>query len=754
MSNFPCLSTSSFSIPDGLDLVILLRQLERWCLRKTTATPARNSIVLLGDTGVGKSVLVACLLNHALEQRETRKIYHDADGNVVHTTIRLDIGYTDPSLQQDAPIGFSLGPMTESPCSFDLDNATIIDTPGRRNQLCKSVDMANDIGQQRMLHELPAVVPVYLIKASCLSQPNYLKDQLQLVQRMCPVIDEVKDTLLFVFTHVGQQKANDVLDLLYANLVQSDEALSPYISLMIDQVKEYDDTLLVRPLDGNPDGLRELLLAREPLLKGTVCYGSSISMEELTEIQLAVETEVLAIRRAHGKQDSERVQNGLQVLRSLAMNLDVSCVSWMYEDLRRSLVLSKPQAEHASHQTRSSSSADGSRGGSCSGTPYTPQTRKSSSSEGPTCNPSGRRATPSEQVFVEEEVDPASCMNCDDESAEDSVNNVVPLRQQMTLCLPNQQEAQHLSCGNGIYPLVERGQIKENSNDERMFSPIESKWTDLTTPDKDQLLNEKRGNVIKVRQAQRILFQNFLREIRSQNFGRDLDKLIPTSLEVKVCFIGRVSAGKSSAINALLNENVAETGAGTTTTQVAKVGTSAPDRNKVRQSYWDVPGYDEQFHYLDWQAVRTFASMHVIVILYRSTVFDVADIVRLALAMSKPIILVRTMLDAIEPDQNGATEKPWLEVLEDDQSAVKSLGFDGIQVFGVSAKNVLRCTNTKLCGGACNRHPQYDWKEFRNLLTSLGENLYAEAKQNTSSTVLIREPHAKSTCCKLREVSY
>eukprot|EP00045_Choanoeca_perplexa_P013885 m.159336 g.159336 ORF g.159336 m.159336 type:complete len:441 (-) comp16490_c0_seq2:201-1523(-) len=339
MSNFPCLSTSSFSIPDGLDLVILLRQLERWCLRKTTATPARNSIVLLGDTGVGKSVLVACLLNHALEQRETRKIYHDADGNVVHTTIRLDIGYTDPSLQQDAPIGFSLGPMTESPCSFDLDNATIIDTPGRRNQLCKSVDMANDIGQQRMLHELPAVVPVYLIKASCLSQPNYLKDQLQLVQRMCPVIDEVKDTLLFVFTYVNGRTANDVLGLLDANLqkiVQSDEALSPYISLMIDQVQEHSDTLLVRPLDGNPDGLRELLLAREPLLKGKVCYGSSISAEALNEIQLAMHTESTLIKHAHREGKYDQARKRLQALRNIAMELKDTTLMKVYTQLQTS----------------------------------------------------------------------------------------------------------------------------------------------------------------------------------------------------------------------------------------------------------------------------------------------------------------------------------------------------------------------------------------------------------------------------------
>eukprot|EP00045_Choanoeca_perplexa_P006298 m.53575 g.53575 ORF g.53575 m.53575 type:complete len:353 (-) comp13569_c1_seq12:165-1223(-) len=236
----------------------------------------------------------------------------------------------------------------------------------------------------------------------------------------------------------------------------------------------------------------------------------------------------------------------------------------------------------------------------------------------------------------------------------------------------------------------------------------------------------------KMREIKDQLFTNFVDGIAARGLGKDMYKLIRSSLEAKVCFIGRVSSGKSTVINALLNEIRAVTGVGTTTRYVSQIGKSDPDGDGVRLSYWDVPGHDDKFSYIDMQVIGTFASMHAIVILYNNAVSDVQDMIRTAWALSKPIVLVRTMLDNTENQDDDDDEKPWQEVLADDRAYAASIGFRDIPIFGISARNVLRASKeaqNALEGSIPVQYPQYQWRELHEHLTSVGSRLYVKATQ-------------------------
>ena len=150
---------------------------------------------------------------------------------------------------------------------------------------------------------------------------------------------------------------------------------------------------------------------------------------------------------------------------------------------------------------------------------------------------------------------------------------------------------------------------------------------------------------------------------------------------VRVFFMGCVAVGKSTLVNALVGEDVAETGLDATTDAVS-LAASVPMRvggNPYSMDLYDCPGVDKSFDYTGDAFVENLAMANVLVVAYTSSIDYLESVIRIANAMSKPILFVRTCCDM-------ETEAKVQRVIERDQHRMSRLLGRPIRCHGVSAR--------------------------------------------------------------------
>ncbi|CAF3664869.1 unnamed protein product [Rotaria sp. Silwood1] len=141
-----------------------------------------------------------------------------------------------------------------------------------------------------------------------------------------------------------------------------------------------------------------------------------------------------------------------------------------------------------------------------------------------------------------------------------------------------------------------------------------------------------------------------------------------------VGLFGLTSTGKSTMLNALLNQQVADTGVGETTTKITPY-------NGTKFTLWDVPGRNDEVSYLSMEYISFFKGLSRRLILIQATVKENSSMMKLLDEIGLDYDIVFNKFDKVEPEEQE-------EVKNQIKSEIKKLDLKGgKRVYFVSAKN-------------------------------------------------------------------
>ena len=141
-----------------------------------------------------------------------------------------------------------------------------------------------------------------------------------------------------------------------------------------------------------------------------------------------------------------------------------------------------------------------------------------------------------------------------------------------------------------------------------------------------------------------------------------------------VALFGLTSTGKSTMLNALLGQNLAETGVGETTQKIkAYPGTG--------YTLWDVPGRNDEVSYLSMEYVSFFKGLSRRLILISATVKENSSMMKLLDELQLGYDIVFNKFDKVD-----AEEQPLVK--QQIKKEIEALGLQKVgKVYFVSAKN-------------------------------------------------------------------
>ena len=141
-----------------------------------------------------------------------------------------------------------------------------------------------------------------------------------------------------------------------------------------------------------------------------------------------------------------------------------------------------------------------------------------------------------------------------------------------------------------------------------------------------------------------------------------------------VALFGLTSTGKSTMLNALLGQNLAETGVGETTQKIkAYPGTG--------YTLWDVPGRNEELSYLSMEYVSFFKGLSKRLILIQATVKENLSLMKLLDELQLEYDIVFNKFDKVDDEDQQS-------VKEQIKREIASFGLQkASKVYFVSARN-------------------------------------------------------------------
>jgi len=149
----------------------------------------------------------------------------------------------------------------------------------------------------------------------------------------------------------------------------------------------------------------------------------------------------------------------------------------------------------------------------------------------------------------------------------------------------------------------------------------------------------------------------------------------PIPLEgINIGLFGSTSTGKSTMLNALLGQKVAETGVGETTTKITPY-------SGTKFTFWDVPGRNDEVSYLSMEYISFFKGLTQRLILIQATVKENSSMMKLLDEIGLQYDIVFNKFDKVEQEEQA-------EVQQQIRSEVERIGLKGVnKIYFVSAKN-------------------------------------------------------------------
>jgi len=136
---------------------------------------------------------------------------------------------------------------------------------------------------------------------------------------------------------------------------------------------------------------------------------------------------------------------------------------------------------------------------------------------------------------------------------------------------------------------------------------------------------------------------------------------------------GLTSTGKSTMLNALLGQKVAETGVGETTTKITPY-------NGTNFIFWDIPGRNDEVSYFSMEYISFFKGLSRRVILIQATVKENSSMMKLLDEIGLRYDIVFNKFDKVEQEEQAQVQKQI-------RSEVQQLGLRGVnKIYFVSAK--------------------------------------------------------------------
>jgi GTPase SAR1 family protein len=165
--------------------------------------------------------------------------------------------------------------------------------------------------------------------------------------------------------------------------------------------------------------------------------------------------------------------------------------------------------------------------------------------------------------------------------------------------------------------------------------------------------------------------------------------------EHHVGFIGPVSAGKTSYINALFGLKL-PTALSHCTEDCSVV--HKDNKNII----WDVFGSNDTFRFFDPESLAFVKDLDVCVLLFCDDITMVSNMLKIVYAINKNLIIVRTKCDLYSEDDARTIEE---EKVLDGKKANVILGTQDIKTYCISSRNVAKKTGK-----------DFDWEIVKSLM--------------------------------------
>ena len=190
-------------------------------------------------------------------------------------------------------------------------------------------------------------------------------------------------------------------------------------------------------------------------------------------------------------------------------------------------------------------------------------------------------------------------------------------------------------------------------------------------------------------------------KVLMDNFVKELPKLELTSIiekktgEIHIGFLGQISSGKTSLINALYNKQL-PVALGHCTDKCEIVHTE--NLNMI----WDVCGQNDDFKFYKPENLSFIKDLDCCVILFDNDIMMISNFLKVVYKINpSKIILVRTKVD--QYSSNHA--RTITEEKELDKKKVKDLLGTDLDIYYVSANNIIY-----------NQGDNYDWNALKKVL--------------------------------------
>ena len=256
--------------------------------------------------------------------------------------------------------------------------------------------------------------------------------------------------------------------------------------------------------------------------------------------------------------------------------------------------------------------------------------------------------------------------------------------------------------GNGGFPSISIN-LSGDRNSSHSYSHTQIIYQ--VAPETEKLLNEQRIQLKKyeeeaIKQSNPRLYEENSRKL-IDTFIKKLPALELTNIIVKkprehhIGFIGAVSAGKTSMINALFQKNLpVALGHCTNKCEIVHI-----QNNNV---IWDISGHNDDFKFYNPMNLSFVKDLDKCVILFDNDIAMISNILKVVHKINPyNMVIVRAKVD----QHNNYNIRSIEEERKLDQQKVKNLLGVPIKVYYFSSHNIIN-----------NRYQYFDWFEVRQVL--------------------------------------